>query len=255
MHVMILGRYSLTSSSYSKKYISYHLLKYSGTLYQHIENIFALSMASRESEMDQTPGIGPYWAPLPDFHRAEPRLGILFLGIAIVLGHSVEGMTDGMSWRSECASHGTKRMENRVKCHPNVIQMSSKCHPDVIQMSSKCHPDVIQMSSKCLSYTIIIIICCFVDLLFWSIWTIPHDVLWRIRRSGFVLPVWLSLIWCIWDLPEWTIIHHTHPCKDTGIVCLNAVWHGISQHLGVLAYKFLDCRKNVLCLARVWYNV
>ena len=233
MHVMILGRYSLTSSSYSKKYISYHLLKYSGTLYQHIENIFALSMASRELGDGSNPWDWAILGPLPDFHRAEPRLGILFLGIAIVLGHSVEGMTDGMSWRSECASHDTKRMENRVKCRPNVIQMSSKC----------------------LSYTIIIIICCFVDLLFWSIWTIPHDVLWRIRRSGFVLPVWLSLIWCIWDLPEWTIIHHTHPCRDTGIVCLNAVWHGISQHLGVLAYKFLDCRKNVLCLARVWYNV
>ena len=118
-------------------------------------------------------------------------------------------------------------------------------------MSSKCHPNVIQMSLIYHNYNYMLFRWSFI----WSIWTIPHDVLWKIRRSGFVLPVWLSLIWCIWDLPEWTIIHHTHPCRDTGIVCLNAVWHGISQHLGVLAYKFLDCRKNVLCLARVWYNV
>ena len=90
----------------------------------------------------------------PIFRRVAPRLGLLFLGIAIVLGRSVSGHGWDGKWRNT---------------HWHQKNGKSSC-----------------MSSNCL-------------LVFhWSLYfeatglMIPLDVLWRMRRSGFVMPVWLT---------------------------------------------------------------
>ena len=63
-----------------------------------------------------------------------------------------------------------------------------------------------------------------------------------------------GLIRCIWDLQEWSgpFIHHTDPCRDTEIVCLNAAWHvwNLKAFVCVVTYKSLDCQKDELCFAR-----
>ena len=90
----------------------------------------------------------------PIFRRVAPRLGLLFLGIAIVLGRSVSGHGWDGKWRNT---------------HWHQKNGKSRC-----------------VSSNCL-------------LVFhWSFYfeatglMIPLDVLWRMRRSGFVMPVWLT---------------------------------------------------------------
>ena len=176
-----------------------------------------------------------FWAilgPLPHFHRAEPRLGILFLGIAIVLGHSVEGddRRDVLAFRMRISWHQKNGKSS---------QMSSKCHPNVIQMSSKCHPNV----SHILPYNYM--------LFRWSFVLKQLDYTsWRLMED--------TEVWCIWDLPEWTIIHHTHPCRDTGIVCLNAVWHGISS-IWVFWHTISLIAGRMCCVLPgydiMWYNV
>ena len=86
---------------------------------------FLWQVGSRE--MDQTPGIGPYWARCPIF--TEPSLGSesCFWALPLCWGTRLRG------WQTGCPGVQNAHLmtPKEWKIESNVVQMSSKCHPNV----------------------------------------------------------------------------------------------------------------------------